>query len=706
MNTAQSPIELWAGAECTINRVGDRYFDQMQRTGHDRRADDMGRLAALGARRVRLPVLWEHVSGRKTKTGSGFRLSDLRLERLESLGVEPIVGLVHHGSGPPHTSLCDPGFAPGLAAFATHVAARYPWVNMWTPVNEPLTTARFSALYGMWYPHQKQLSAFYAALVNQVIATRESMRAIRRINPRAQLLTTEDIGETFSTPELDAQRRYENERRWLSLDLMFGRVSASHALRGELERHGIAARLLDDLCAEPCPPDIVGVNYYVTSDRFLDCRLDRYRPATWGGNGRQVYADVEAVRARPEGIVGHQAVLEGAWARYGAPLALTEVHLACHREDQLRWLMEAWRGSLAARSRGVDVRALTVWSAFGAVGWNNLVTLPSGEYEPGAYDVRAIEPRPTALAGLAKSISRGQPSSPLASGAGWWRCAARLLHGDRAQAPAPPVRPSVLVVGADAASQRVAEICARRFVCLVAQDIASAPAALDAAAVDPWAVLIAPDPAGLAPPLRSGLETAWVEVRRRCAPGFKVLGLSSHLVFDGWSQQPYREHDAPSATDPSGLGWIEFERALARFAPQALIVRTGLVLDLERVDDAAMGLVGALPESPTASADDEWLSPVWMPDLIHAALDLLVDAEVGLWHLAPEEGCSALDLRQRLAPRVGAPFAPTARGVEPSARGPMRALASNRGWPLLDLETTLERALAVVERAPRRAAVA
>src|SRR3712207_2719887 len=79
--------------------------------------------------------------------------ADERLGRLRELGITPIVGLVHHGSGPRHTSLIDPAFADGLAAFARAVAERYPWVAYYTPINEPLTTARFSGLYGHWYPH-------------------------------------------------------------------------------------------------------------------------------------------------------------------------------------------------------------------------------------------------------------------------------------------------------------------------------------------------------------------------------------------------------------------------------------------------------------------------------------------------------------------------------------------------------------------------
>ena len=40
--------ELWGGVECTVNRVGDRWFDQLRRNGHRHRLSDLDRFAALG----------------------------------------------------------------------------------------------------------------------------------------------------------------------------------------------------------------------------------------------------------------------------------------------------------------------------------------------------------------------------------------------------------------------------------------------------------------------------------------------------------------------------------------------------------------------------------------------------------------------------------------------------------------------------------
>jgi dTDP-4-dehydrorhamnose reductase len=699
--SSRHPLELWAGAECTVNRVGEVYFDQLQRTQHETRLDDLERLAALGVRRVRFPILWERTAPGRINDAD-FRWSDVRMERLVKLGLEPIVGLVHHGSGPRCTNLCDPGFAAGLAEFAARVAARYPWVNAYTPVNEPLTTARFSGLYGLWYPHQKQLRAFFSALLNEVLATRASMERIRRINPRAELYQTEDIGKVFATADLGDQCRYENQRCWLSLDLLFGRVGADHPLRRHLEEHGVESRLLDQLCNEPCPPDLVGVNYYVTSDRFLDSRLERYPRAAWGGNTRQHYADVEAVRARAEGIVGHAAVLENVWRRYRAPCALTEVHLACHREEQLRWLAEAWRGAQAARAAGADVRAVTLWSAFGAVGWNNLVTRESGEYEPGAYDIRAPEPRRTALAQLAQSLSRGNPvEAPAARGAGWWRRPSRLLYDSAPSETLPlALAPRLLVIGGGARAARIAELCARRFECITAASFATARSALERALrpgpgrahEPPWAVVLSLDPAYPFAGSPAELQRHWGSIRQRCASSPRILALSCGCVFDGWSARPYVESDVANSNDREGERWRSLEQAVSRLTPDPLLVRPGFLMDARLPDDPLRGALAMLREGrvPPLSSSVQ-VSPSYLPDLMDAALDLLVDAERGVWHLVPRNTCSLLDLVRSSAERLGLSTKTRApQSARSSARGPMQALGSERGWPLPDLDAALD----------------
>lgn len=46
------PLEVWAGVECTVNRVGEEYFDQLERNGHAMRLDDLDLFAELGIKAI------------------------------------------------------------------------------------------------------------------------------------------------------------------------------------------------------------------------------------------------------------------------------------------------------------------------------------------------------------------------------------------------------------------------------------------------------------------------------------------------------------------------------------------------------------------------------------------------------------------------------------------------------------------------------
>ena len=92
-----------------------------------------------------------------------------------------------------------------------------------------------------------------------------------------------------------------------------------------------------------CVPDIMGINYYVTSERFLDEEVHNYPGHTRGGNELQEYVDVEAVRVRHDEPYGLAVFLREAYDRYKIPIAVTEAHLSCTREEQMRWFNETWQ---------------------------------------------------------------------------------------------------------------------------------------------------------------------------------------------------------------------------------------------------------------------------------------------------------------------------------------------------------------------------
>src|SRR4051794_6481281 len=148
MTRRPAPLEIWGGVECSVVQTPTGPYDQLDRTGHAQRLEDLDRFAALGLRRLRFPLLWE----RHGSDPIDWSWADDRMQRLRDLGIKPIVGLLHHGCGPLSGGFLHPEFVTGLAEFAHAVAERYPWVDAYTPVNEPLTTARFSGLYGLWHP--------------------------------------------------------------------------------------------------------------------------------------------------------------------------------------------------------------------------------------------------------------------------------------------------------------------------------------------------------------------------------------------------------------------------------------------------------------------------------------------------------------------------------------------------------------------------
>jgi dTDP-4-dehydrorhamnose reductase len=728
---SSTALELWGGVECTVNRVDDVYHDQLELTGHAHRPDDLERVAALGIRRLRYPVLWERIAPDDLSTAD-WTWSDSRLPRLRALGIAPIAGLVHHGSGPRSSTLLDADFPDRLARYARAVAERYPWIDAYTPINEPLTTARFCALYGHWYPHASDDQSFVRAVIHQCRATVLAMRAIREVNPGAQLVQTDDAGKTFSTPALAYQARFENHRRWLAWDLMCGRVDDAHPLWRYLRDSGATGDELDWFLDSPCPADIVGLNYYLTSDRFLDQRVHRYPAALIGTNGRDRYADVEAVRTC-RSVSGHRAILEEAWRRYRKPVALTEVHLGCTREEQMRWMLEAWDSAHSARRVGVDVRAVTAWALFGLSDWDTLVTTLQGHYEPGAYDIRGAKPRATALAGLLEDLAAGRQSeSPTLATSGWWRRPERFRQRPRTTIypagfpPAPAAmrgrarvaaRRAILITGGSGTlATAFARICGRRGLrwqlsCRETLDIANADSI--AQALDrfrPWAIVNAAgyvrvDDAERDPDrCRRENTTGPRLLAEACAHRrIKLLTFSSDLVFDGSAGRPYLESDDVAPLSTYGRTKADAECDVLARCPDALVARTSALFGPW---DAANWVHHAL--AAFASGDawpvpcDQRVSPTYVPDLVHTSLDLLIDGARGIWHLANEGDVSWSELARRAAVASGySDHRVDERGMRvprPAPRPRYSVLGTERGQLLPPLDDALGRF--VKERRP------
>lgn len=639
--------KVWAGIECTVNRVEEVYVDQFSYPNHRFDLHTIDLLVSLGIKAFRFPLLWERVS----QDGGELDWAERCLNALRDAGIVPIVGLLHHGSGPRDTHLLDDNFAQKFARYSELVSSRFPWVTHYTPINEPLTTARFSALYGHWYPHAKDTSAFLKALINQCRATVLAMNAIRRHCPEALLVQTEDLGKTSSSELLKYQADFENERRWLGFDLLCGRVDRTHALWKFILDHRIEVKELEWFLANSTPPDIIGVNYYVTSERYLDENIEHFPPQTIGGNGKHHYADVEAARVGK--MMGIDDLIMELWKRYQIPIAITEVHLGCTREEQLRWASEIWNGAIEAREKGVDLRAVTCWSLLGSFDWCSLVTRREGVYETGVFDIRGTRVRQTQLAKLWQSFATGESfHHPVLDSPGWWRRENSFFKAFRknpSQVRSAQGSRPIVVIGANGTLGRAfSRICEMRgleyLACARAQlDICDAHRVFEVIrSLSPWAVINAAGYVRVDDAERNeercrrenvvgpqNLATACSEL------GIPFVTFSSDLVFDGKQRSPYVESSSVSPLNVYGRSKALAEEVVLANCEGALIVRTSAFFGpWDEHNFVVKGLRDLASGLSWYACRDETISPTYLPDLVNATLDLLIDGERGIWHLA------------------------------------------------------------------------
>ena len=652
--------EVWGGIECTINRVKNNFFDQLEYSGHYYREDDIEHIARLEIKKLRYPVLWE--KHQPQKNGSiDWTWTTKQLNKIREKNIDVIAGLVHHGSGPAYTNLADENFPYYLAEYAKKVAEQFPWIEYYTPVNEPLTTARFSGLYGVWYPHQNNSKAFTQMLVNQMKATVLAMQEIRKVNPNAKLVQTEDLGKIYSTKKLRYQADFENERRWLTFDLVCGKVTKNHPLWGYLQWLNFSEKELEFFQENICTPDIFGFNHYLTSERYLDHRLHLYPAHTHGGNGRDHYADVEVVRVNIDEECGIEVLLKEAWQRFHQPIAITEVHLHCHREEQLRWFAHAWNACNNLIDEGVHIKAITSWALLGSYGWNRLLTQDGGDYEPGAFDLRGGYLRPTALTDFIRQISTNKNCDHHLSGEkGWWQRDSRIIYGASSKTieMKPPQSAPVLIIGKNGTlGKAFAKVCDDRnihYKLMNRQECDISNTGSISSAIElykPWAIINA---AGFVRVDDAEKETEACIRDNTTGPqnlavacnrhGVQLLNFSSDLVFDGKKPTAYIESDLPNPLNVYGQSKAQAEMLIQKEYPSSLIIRTSAFFGpWDEYNFVHFVRKSLTSYEPVIAAKDIFISPTYVPHLVHTCLDILIDGETGIWHLVNQGSLSWAD---------------------------------------------------------------
>ena len=372
------PAFLFAtGIENSIPRIqqGRVRVDEMERCGHyERWAEDFALVQELGLTFLRYgPPL------HRTLTGPGqydWDFADATFAELHRLDIVPIVDLCHFGLPDWMGDFQNPDFPQLFADYAGAFARRFPWVQMFTPVNEMYITALFSARYGWWNEQLATDRAFVTALKHVVQANLLAMAAILRCRADAIFVQSEST-EYFhaESPAAIAPAELRNAERFLSLDLNYGRRVGSdmyeYLMDNGLTRAEYHFFLRQSGLKRHC---IMGNDYYATNEHLV----------------------AQDGRTRASGEVFGYAVLTRQYHdRYGLPVMHTETNLRDEPEGAAElWLWKQWANVLRVRNDGVPVVGFTWYSLTDQVDWDSALREANGTVDKvGLYDLdRRIRP--------------------------------------------------------------------------------------------------------------------------------------------------------------------------------------------------------------------------------------------------------------------------------------------------------------------------
>jgi len=330
---------------------GRRALDEYELTEHyDRWREDLDLAASTGADMIRYGIPWYRVN--PAPEGWDWSWTDRVLDHLLSLGLTPIVDLMHYGC--PlwlKREFANPHYPECVAEYAKRFAGRYgEEVRFYTPLNEPLLNAMYCGEDGRWPPAltgDRGFVTLVRQLARGIVLTQQ---VIRDALPEPVFVHVEATFRYAGGPEHAERIHLLEHRNWLVYDLLFGRVGANHPLYGYLEENGFSGEDFAFFQEHPAEPDILGVNYYphLTTTAFLP-----------DGERRNIWSGVEGI----EGLI------RGFHTRYKTPVFWTETSLSGPVEDRLRWLQESLKLVHRLRAEGLPLVGYTWWPLFSLVDW-------------------------------------------------------------------------------------------------------------------------------------------------------------------------------------------------------------------------------------------------------------------------------------------------------------------------------------------------
>jgi beta-glucosidase/6-phospho-beta-glucosidase/beta-galactosidase len=366
------------GIECSYPTIeGGRWrIDELEATDHYRywRRDlELVRELGLSYLRYGPPLHLTFVAPGRYD----WAFMDQVADWMQRLGIIPIVDLCHFGVPDWLENFQNPELPERLAEYAAAFAARYRWVQHYTPINEMYVAARMSALDGVWNEQLRSEQGFVTAIRHLARATVLMMQAIARETPDPVFINSES-SEFYQPccpdPEILRIADFENQRRFIALDLVYG-VRLREDIRAYLLQHGMRAEeyewFMQQRSAERA---ILGVDYYRWNEKLVN------------SDGR-----LEALGE----LFGWYVITGQYYQRYRRPVMHTETNCPDAAEAP-GWLWRQWHNVQLFRQSGVPVTGFTWYSLQDQVDWDIGLSRAVGNVNPvGLYDLNR-DPRPVA----------------------------------------------------------------------------------------------------------------------------------------------------------------------------------------------------------------------------------------------------------------------------------------------------------------------
>lgn len=330
-------------------------LDEFALTRHyDHWREDLALAVSIGAKSIRYGFPWYRINPAPGQWDWSW--TDKVVAEANRLELGLIVDLVHYGTPTWLTgSFTDPGYPDAVAEYARAVAQRYAGkLAGITPLNEPLVTASFVGLRGIWPPHETGEAGWSRVVVSLAEGIQRSVRAIRAAAPEMQIVHVEATHVWTAEDGLEVEHQLLDRKNYLPTDLVLGRVDAGHELRKWLIEQGTDESRLDALVGGAVTPDVIGVNYY---PELSARQLARY-------DGKVVGVTFNAWTQ------GLESIIRGFSDRYRLPILVSETAVEGDDEHRISWLDAVVRLIHSLRHEGVPVVGLVWWPLFDFVDWS------------------------------------------------------------------------------------------------------------------------------------------------------------------------------------------------------------------------------------------------------------------------------------------------------------------------------------------------